>query len=51
MGSVPFLLREHLTYAQLSYISLSSYPYSLKILWSPIVDSLFDAKVGRRKSW
>ncbi|CCA70174.1 related to putative acetyl-coenzyme A transporter [Serendipita indica DSM 11827] len=51
LGSVPFLLREHLTYKQLSWISLSSYPYSLKLLWSPIVDSMFDFRVGRRKSW
>lgn len=51
LGSVPFLLREHLSYAQLGFISLSSYPYSLKLFWSPIVDSLFSARLGRRKSW
>ncbi|KIM33814.1 hypothetical protein M408DRAFT_325408 [Serendipita vermifera MAFF 305830] len=51
LGSVPFLLKEHLTYKQLAFISLSSYPYSLKLLWSPIVDALFLPKVGRRKSW
>ncbi|KAG8873460.1 hypothetical protein FS842_008583 [Serendipita sp. 407] len=51
LGSVPFLLREHLSYAQLAFISFSSYPYSLKLFWSPIVDSLFYHKLGRRKSW
>jgi len=30
---------------------MSSYPYSFKLLWSPIVDSVFSPKVGRRKSW
>ncbi|KAL0950664.1 hypothetical protein HGRIS_007449 [Hohenbuehelia grisea] len=51
LGSVPFLLREHLSYSQLGTFALSSYPYSLKLLWSPIVDSVFFTSVGRRKSW
>lgn len=51
LGSLPFLLREHLSYSQLAVFSLSSYPYSLKLLWSPIVDSLFLPSIGRRKSW
>jgi MFS transporter, PAT family, solute carrier family 33 (acetyl-CoA transportor), member 1 len=51
LGSIPFLLREHLSYAQLAIFALSNYPYSLKLLWSPIVDSLFIPSIGRRKSW
>ncbi|TFL03674.1 MFS general substrate transporter [Pterulicium gracile] len=51
LGSVPFLLREHLSYSQLGTFALSSYPYSLKLLWSPIVDSIFFRSIGRRKSW
>ena len=31
--------------------SLASYPYSLKLLWSPIVDSYYKPAWGRRKSW
>ncbi len=50
-GSVPFLLKEHLSYGQIGVYSLASYPYSLKLLWSPIVDAVWNAKVGRRKSW
>lgn len=50
-GSVPFLLREHLSYSQLAIFSLASYPYSLKLFWSPIVDSKFFPNIGRRKSW
>jgi len=50
-GSVPFLLREHLSYSQLAIFSLASYPYSLKLFWSPIVDSKFLPSIGRRKSW
>ncbi|KAG6837899.1 hypothetical protein H0H93_013052 [Arthromyces matolae] len=51
LGSVPFLLREHLSYSQLATFSLASYPYSLKLLWSPIVDSVYIPSIGRRKSW
>jgi MFS family permease len=51
LGSVPFILREHLSYSQLGVFALSSYPYSLKLLWSPVVDSLFVPSIGRRKSW
>jgi hypothetical protein len=50
-GSVPFLLKHHLSYSQIGVYSLASYPYSLKLLWSPIVDAWWNAKVGRRKSW
>lgn len=31
--------------------ALSTWPYSLKLLWSPIVDAVFVPKWGRRKSW
>jgi PAT family acetyl-CoA transporter-like MFS transporter 1 len=51
MGSVPFLLKEHVSYAQMGVFSLASYPYSLKLLWSPIVDAVWSPKLGRRKSW
>ena len=50
-GSIPFLLKSHLSYSQIGVYSLASYPYSLKLLWSPIVDAIWSARVGRRKSW
>lgn len=50
-GSVPFLLKSHLSYGQIGIYSLASYPYSLKLLWSPIVDAVWSPKLGRRKSW
>ena len=50
-GSVPFILKKHLSYAQIGVFSLASYPYSMKLLWSPIVDAVWSPKVGRRKSW
>ncbi|KZP32438.1 hypothetical protein FIBSPDRAFT_723039 [Athelia psychrophila] len=51
LGSVPFLLREHLSYSQLGIFALTAYPYSLKLLWSPIVDAVYFPSIGRRKSW
>lgn len=51
MGSVPFLLKHHVSYAQMGVFSLASYPYSLKLLWSPIVDAIWSPRFGRRKSW
>ncbi|EON99094.1 putative acetyl-coenzyme a transporter 1 protein [Phaeoacremonium minimum UCRPA7] len=50
-GSVPFLLKNHMSYGEIGVFSLASYPYSLKLLWSPIVDAIWSPKVGRRKSW
>ncbi|GAA5846584.1 hypothetical protein JCM3766R1_007120 [Sporobolomyces carnicolor] len=50
-GSIPFLLRAKLSYSQIGIFTLCTYPYSLKLLWSPIVDSCFSPKLGRRKSW
>lgn len=53
-GTVPFLLKsmaKETTFTQLGIFSMATYPYSLKILWSPIVDSVFIKKVGRRRSW
>ncbi|BGP43500.1 hypothetical protein JCM10450v2_007668 [Rhodotorula kratochvilovae] len=50
-GSIPFLLRAKLSYSQIGIFTLCTYPYSLKLLWSPVVDSIFSPKLGRRKSW
>jgi MFS transporter, PAT family, solute carrier family 33 (acetyl-CoA transportor), member 1 len=51
MGSLPFLLKNHLSYGQIGIFSLAAYPYSLKLLWSPIVDAVWSRRFGRRKSW
>lgn len=51
MGSVPFLLKNHMSYGEIGIFTLAGYPYSLKLLWSPIVDAMWSPAVGRRKSW
>lgn len=50
-GSVPILLKQYLSYAQIGVFTLVQYPYSLKLLWSPIVDAVWSPVLGRRKSW
>jgi hypothetical protein len=52
-GSVPFLLKKQAgtSYGSIGVFSLAAYPYSMKLLWSPIVDAVWTPKLGRRKSW
>ena len=60
-GTMPFLLKSRLSYSDIGFFMLCTYPYSLKLFWSPIVDSLYVSELklpligtlslGRRKSW
>lgn len=50
-GSIPFLLQQNVSYTDLGIFSLVGYPYSLKLLWAPIVDTIYSPIIGRRKSW
>ena len=51
-GSIPLILKEKgASYEALSLFSLVTIPFSMKILWAPMVDSYYIAKFGRRKSW
>jgi hypothetical protein len=38
-GTMPFLLKARLSYSDIGVFMLATYPYSLKLLWSPVVDS------------
>ena len=40
-----------LSYKANAIFALCSWPFSLKLLWAPIVDACFWKRVGRRKSW
>ena len=40
-----------MAYNAQAIFALCSWPFSLKLLWAPIVDSVFIKRVGRRKSW
>jgi MFS transporter, PAT family, solute carrier family 33 (acetyl-CoA transportor), member 1 len=51
-GSIPMIMKENgASYQSLSLFSLVSLPFSLKLLWAPLVDSLYIPGIGRRKTW
>lgn len=50
--TIPILLqRRRSTYSQQAIFAYSSLPYSIKLFWAPIVDSLYVQKIGRRRTW
>jgi len=40
-----------MAYNAQAIFALCSWPFSLKLLWAPIVDAVFSKRFGRRKSW
>ena len=51
-GSMPMVLQNTgISYKQQAVFSLVFWPFSLKLLWAPIVDSLYFKSLGRRKTW
>jgi MFS transporter, PAT family, solute carrier family 33 (acetyl-CoA transportor), member 1 len=51
-ASIPMIMKEKgASYQALSLFSLVSIPFSLKLLWAPLVDSLYLSSIGRRKTW
>lgn len=51
-GSLPFILSSRkVSYADQGTFSFAFWPFSLKLLWAPIVDAVFVKRIGRRKSW
>ena len=51
-GSIPLILKSrNASYHELAAFSLVSWPFSLKILWAPIVDAVYVKSIGRRKTW
>ena len=51
-ASVPMVLQAKMIgYRQQAMFSLVSWPFSIKLLWAPVVDSIYSRSFGRRKSW
>jgi MFS transporter, PAT family, solute carrier family 33 (acetyl-CoA transportor), member 1 len=51
-GSIPLIMKERgVSYEGLSLFSLVSVPFSLKLMWAPLVDSCYFKSIGRRKTW
>lgn len=49
--SIPFLLQGKISYTEQSMFGMVVLPFSLKLLWAPLVDSVYIEKMGRRKTW
>eukprot|EP00088_Acartia_fossae_P033504 TRINITY_DN3429_c0_g2_i4.p1 TRINITY_DN3429_c0_g2~~TRINITY_DN3429_c0_g2_i4.p1 ORF type:complete len:529 (+),score=65.39 TRINITY_DN3429_c0_g2_i4:57-1643(+) len=51
-AAIPLILtNRNVSYKQQAEFSFSYWPFSVKLLWAPIVDSCFVKSFGRRKSW
>eukprot|EP00605_Chrysophyceae_sp_TOSAG23-4_P002509 GSChrysophyteH1.ASY1.ANO1.2772.1 assembled CDS len=50
--SLPLFLKDRgASYDALTLLTLASTPFSLKLLWAPLVDTVFIKRFGRRKTW
>ncbi|KAK7152302.1 hypothetical protein R3I94_008587 [Phoxinus phoxinus] len=51
-GSIPLIMQsKNVSFKDQAYFSFVFWPFSLKLLWAPLVDSLYLKRFGRRKSW
>nr|CAG4642450.1 EOG090X04K8 [Evadne anonyx] len=51
-ASIPLLLQNRqVSYKEQAEFSFVYWPFSLKLLWAPVVDSLYSSGMGRRKTW
>ncbi|CAF1157775.1 unnamed protein product [Rotaria sordida] len=51
-GSIPLIIQTYGTsWSQQAVFSFAFWPFSLKLLWAPIVDALYIKRYGRRKTW
>ena len=51
-GSIPLLLQSRkVSYKDQAVFSFIYWPFSIKLLWAPLVDALYFQWFGRRKSW
>ncbi|KAG8136071.1 putative Acetyl-coenzyme A transporter 1 protein [Naja naja] len=51
-GSIPLILQsKNVSYKDQAFFSFVFWPFSLKLLWAPLVDAVYFRNFGRRKSW
>ncbi|KAL8187909.1 UNVERIFIED_CONTAM: hypothetical protein K2H54_057793 [Gekko kuhli] len=51
-GSIPLILQsKNVSYTDQAFFSFVFWPFSLKLLWAPMVDAVYFKSFGRRKSW
>ncbi|KAI1727431.1 acetyl-coenzyme A transporter 1 domain-containing protein [Ditylenchus destructor] len=50
--AIPLILQtKGVTYSDQAIFSFATWPFSIKLLWAPIVDAVYCKRFGRRKSW
>ncbi|KAG8276261.1 hypothetical protein J6590_069007 [Homalodisca vitripennis] len=50
--AVPMILQSKgVSYNDQAIFSINTWPFSVKLLWAPIVDAVYSNRFGRRKSW
>eukprot|EP00118_Oscarella_pearsei_P021527 m.242197 g.242197 ORF g.242197 m.242197 type:complete len:518 (+) comp40215_c1_seq12:83-1636(+) len=51
-ASVPMILQARkVSYTDQALFSMATWPFSMKLLWAPLVDAVYIKRMGRRKSW
>ncbi|XP_030620950.1 acetyl-coenzyme A transporter 1 isoform X2 [Chanos chanos] len=51
-GSIPLIMQsKNVSYKDQAFFSFVFWPFSLKLLWAPMVDAVYLQRFGRRKSW
>ncbi|CAH1397550.1 unnamed protein product [Nezara viridula] len=51
-AALPMILQNRgASFKQQAAFSFATWPFSLKLFWAPIVDSVYLARFGRRKTW
>ena len=47
----PLLAKRDIPLMKQAMFTIVNYPFSMKILWAPLIDSVYISRFGRRKSW
>ena len=51
-ASIPLIIQTYgASWSQQATFSFAFWPFSMKLLWAPIVDALYLKRFGRRKTW
>ncbi len=51
-SAIPYILSsKKVSYTDQGTFSFAFWPFSIKLLWAPLVDSIYVKRFGRRKSW
>jgi len=52
LSSIPMILQSRkVSYLDQGLISFAFWPLSLKLLWAPLIDTIYFKRIGRRKTW